>query len=149
VQAYTAVVGAYIVLLAVVGLSRMKLIPELEEASGYIEALGAATIMLPSFAQSIDGGWRYEVILVAETVAFFAAGVGLRRRGLVSAAALALVLVAGRVLVDAVNALPNWITIMLAGLALLGIGFGILVSRERWGRWQAQVQAWWGEQSPA
>ena len=52
-------------------------------------------------------------------------------------------------LVDAVNALPNWITIMLAGLALLAIGVGILVSRERWGRWQAQVEAWWGEEAPA
>ncbi|TAK61634.1 MAG: hypothetical protein EPO22_08245 [Dehalococcoidia bacterium] len=142
-QAYTTVIGAYLVVLAIVGLSRMKLIPELEEASGYIEALGAATIMLPSFAQSIGGGWRYEVILVVETIVFFAAGVGLRRRGLVSAAAVALVLV------DAVNALPNWITIMLAGLALLAVGVGILVSRERWGRWQTHVQAWWGEQWPA
>ena len=130
-------------------MSRLKLIPELAETASYVEALGAATIMLPSFAQSFGGGWQYQAILVAETIAFFAAGVGLRRRGLVSAAAVSLVLVAGRVLVDAVNALPNWITIMLAGLALLGIGFGILVSRERWGRWQALVEAWWGEQSPA
>ena len=145
VQAYTAIIGAYLVLLGAFGLSRLRLIPQLAGDAQYVEALGAATIMLPSFVQSIGGGWHYEVILLAEASVFLAVGVAIRRRGIVAAAILALVLAAGRVLFDAVNALPNWVVVMLAGLVLLGIGVGILAGRERWAKWQDAMLAWWGE----
>ena len=145
VQANTAIIGAYLLLLGAFGLSRLRLIPQLAGDAQYIEALGAATIMLPSFVQSIGGGWQYEVILLAEATVFLAAGVGLRRRGIVAAAFLGLVLAAGRVLFDAVNAVPNWVIVMLAGLVLLGIGVGILAGRERWAKWQDAMLSWWGE----
>lgn len=145
-QAYTAVIGAYLVLLAVVGISRLRLIPALGEYAVYIEALGAATIMLPSFAQSIDAGWRYQWILLIETIVFLAAGIVMRRRGILSAGALFLVLAAGRLLFDAINAMPNWIVVALSGIALLGVGMGILLGRDQWDRWQRTVLSWWNSE---
>jgi hypothetical protein len=44
-----------------------------------------------------------------EAAAFLTAGIALRRRGLLGASLFALVLVAGRVLFDTINAVPNWI----------------------------------------
>ncbi len=145
IQAYTAVIGAYLVLLGLIGLARYRLVPGLDESAVYVEALGAAVIMFPSFLQSIGGGWRYEVILLIEAAAFFAAGVALQRRGLLSTSLGGLVLVGGRVLFDALNALPNWIVALIIGMALLAVGLGIMVSRERWMRWEERVASWWGE----
>jgi hypothetical protein len=111
----------------------------------YIEAIGAATIMLPSFVQSFSGGWYYQLVLVVEAAAFFCAGIALRRRGILTAAIGFIVLVAGRALFDAAHALPNWIVVMIAGMSLLGIGMGILAGRDRWDRWQRALLAWWDE----
>jgi hypothetical protein len=47
-------------------------------------------------------------------------------------------------MLDAVNALlPNWIVVLLAGMALLAAGTAILIGRERWDRWQEAMAAWW------
>jgi hypothetical protein len=145
VQAYAIPVGVYLLLLGVAGLSRLKLIPELEPAAVYVEAIGAATIMLPTFVQSFGADWYHQVVLVIEASAFFSAGVALRRRGMLSAAITFIVLVAGRALFDAVHAMPNWVVVMIAGMALLGIGMGILAGRERWDRWQRSLLSWWDE----
>jgi hypothetical protein len=78
--------------------------------------------------------------------------VALRRRGLLATSLVALVLVAGRALFDAVNALPNWIVVLLVGMALLGIGMAILVGRDRWGQLEARLLSWWedmGDTQPA
>ncbi len=150
VQAYTAVIGAYLVLLGAVGLARMRLLPEAAPYAQYVEALGAAIVMLPSFVQSLDAdGWPYTLALLMEAVAFFSAGVTLRRRGVLSAAILALVLVAGRTLFDAINAMPNWMVAAVVGIALLGVGMGILLGRDRWERWQRSVASWWEDTSGA
>lgn len=144
VQAYTAVIGAYLLLLGLLGLWKFQLVAELAEAAPVVEALGAAMIMVPSMIQSLHaGGGRYEWIVLAEAAAFFTGAIVLRRRGMLSAAIVAMVLVAGRVLFDAVNALPNWVVVMIAGMALLGVGMSILLGRERWGRWQEALLGWW------
>ena len=149
-QAYTVVTGAYLVLLGLFGLWKFRLIPDLTEAAPFVEAAGAAIIMAPSMIQSLHaGGGRYEWIVLAEAMAFFVSSVALRRRGMLSAAIVAMVLIASRVLFDAVNALPNWVVVMLAGMALLGIGMGILLGRERWGRWQESVLGWWAHTGTA
>jgi hypothetical protein len=144
-QAYTAVIGVYLLALSIVGLGRMKLWPDLDSASPYIEALGVATIVLPTFLQSLDGGWRYELILVVESALFITISIVLRRRGMLAASAGFLALAGGRALFDAVNAMPNWIVVMLAGMALLGVGVGILLGRDRWDRWQETLFAWWSD----
>jgi len=149
VQAYTAIIGAYLVLLALVGLWRLRLIPAASTAAPYVEALGAAVIMFPSFAQSLDGAWSYQVLLLVEAASFFSCGIALRRRGMLAAGMTFLVLVAGRALFDAVHVLPNWIVVMTAGVALLGIGMGILLGRERWRSWQEGMLRWWGETGDA
>ena len=48
-------------LLGLVALSRYRLLPGLEETATYVEGLGAAIIMFPSFLQSLEGGRRYEL----------------------------------------------------------------------------------------
>ncbi len=144
-QAYTAVIGVYVVLLGMFGLWKFRLAPEFEDAAPWVEALGAAIIMLPSFVQSIDGGYRYQWILLVEALAFFAVSVALKRRGLLGASISALVLVAGRAVVDAVNALPNWIIVAIAGSSLLGIGMAILVGRDKWSEVQERLLGWWDE----
>ncbi len=145
IQAYTAVIGTYFVLLGLIGLSRYHLVPGLDESAVYVEALGAAVIMFPSFLQSIDGGWRYELILLIEAAGFFTAGVTLQRRGLLGTSLGGLVLVGGRVLFDALNALPNWIIALVIGMALLATGLGIMIGRDRWTRWEEKVASWWGQ----
>jgi len=144
-QAYTAVAGAYLVMLGTLGLARFRLIPDGEDLAPYVEALGAATIMFPSFLQSLDGGWHYQAILFLEAAAFFSASVALRRRGLLAASLAGLVLVAGRALFDAINALPNWIVALMIGMVLLALGLGILIGRERWTRWEEAMMTWWDQ----
>jgi predicted benzoate:H+ symporter BenE len=67
------------------------------------------------------------------------------RRGVLAAAITFLVLSGGRALFDAVNALPNWIVVMLAGMALLGAGMSILIGRDRWSEWQERLLTWWDD----
>ncbi|MBF6598923.1 MAG: hypothetical protein IVW36_00240 [Dehalococcoidia bacterium] len=141
-QAYTLAAGVYLVLLGTVGLWRFRLLPDGPRLAPYVEALGAVVIMLPSFAQSFGDG-RYALILLAEAVASFVVGVTLRRRGLLATAITAMMLVALRLLFDAINALPNWIVVLIAGMALLGVGMAILLGRERWERWQRALRSWW------
>jgi hypothetical protein len=56
-----------------------------------------------------------------------------------------MVLVSGRLLFDALNAMPNWIVVALCGIALLGVGVGILLGRDRWDRWQRTLVGLWAE----
>ena len=119
----------------------------LSEFAPWVEALGAVIVMGPSFLQSFPSTWQYEMVVVIEAAAFFAAGVILRRRGLIAAATLFLVAVATRSMFDAVNAMPNWVVVMLAGIALLGIGVAILLGRDRWNAWQDRLLAWWDDTS--
>ncbi|MDP9238275.1 MAG: hypothetical protein M3P30_12935 [Chloroflexota bacterium] len=144
-QAYTLVIGSYLVLLGLVGIWKFRLLPEFFDAAPYIEAAGAATVMFPSFAQSFDGHWGYSIIVLAEAAAFLSAGVALKRRGVLSMGLSFLVLVAGHALFDAVNALPNWMVVMVAGVALLGVGVAILAGRDRWDAWQTSLLGWWNE----
>jgi len=144
IQAYTAVIGAYVLLLGLLGLWKFQLIPELEDTAPAVEALGAAIIMIPSFREALQGGWQYLVILLVESAVFFTISVALRRRLLLGTALLAIVLIAGRALFDAINALPNYIVFLIAGLALLGIGTAILIGRDRWARWEHAILSWWG-----
>jgi hypothetical protein len=147
IQAYSAVIGVYLVFFGLLGLSRLRLIPELTDTAQYVESLGAATVMLPSFIQSFEGGWEYQLILLLEAVLFLTVSVALRRRGILGVSLLALVLVGGRSLFDALNALPNWIVALVAGMALLGVGMGILLGRERWSKWQETALSWWADAS--
>jgi len=143
IQAYTAVIGVYVLLLGLLGLWKFRLIPELEDLAPAVEALGAAIIMLPSFREALGGGWQYLAILLAESAVFFTISVALRRRLLLGTALLAIVLIAGRALFDVINALPNYIVFLIAGLALLGIGTAILIGRDRWSRWEHAILSWW------
>jgi hypothetical protein len=142
-QAYTVVVGTYLVLLGLVGLRKLRLAPELDDIAPFVEALGASIIMWPAFLQSLDRAWPHTPIVLAEAAGFLTLSIVLRRRAMLAAAIGAMVLVAARSLFDAVNALPNWMVVMAAGMALLAIGMAILAGRERWARWQDALLGWW------
>jgi hypothetical protein len=144
-QPYTATTGVYLVLLGILGVSGFRVIAAREDVAQVIDAAGATIVMAPTIVQAFAGGWPYVALLLAEATVFFALGVTLRRRLLVGVALATLLGVVIRVLFDAVHALPNWIVVLLAGMALLGIGTGILVGRERWGRWQDRILSWWDE----
>jgi len=143
VQPYTLIAGAYLLLLGSVLLARFRLVRDLVPLAVAIEALGAATIMTPAFLQSLDGGWRYELLLFIEATFFVALGVAVRRQGILGAGLVFTVIVGGRALFDAINALPNWVVAMIAGAALLAAGMAILVGRDRWTRWQELLLSWW------
>jgi hypothetical protein len=144
-QAYTLVVGSYLVLLGLVGLWKFRLVPQFFDGAPYIEGAGAATVMFPSFARSFDGHWGYSAIVLAEAAAFFSAGIALKRRGVLSMGIAFMVMVAVHALFNAVNALPNWMVVMVAGVALLGVGVAILAGRDRWDAWQKSLLGWWNE----
>lgn len=142
-QPYALIAGGYVLLLGLLGISKFGLIPAWKDTAPVIEAMGAAIIMFPTMVQALEIGWQYELLLLIEAAALFTAAIALRRQGILLVAALALVAVAGRALFDAVNALPNWVVVMTAGMALLGIGMAILAGRDRWSRWQEALIGWW------
>lgn len=142
-QAYTAIIGGYLLFAGAVGIARLRWAPAWERAVPFMEAAGAFTIMLPSALEAWNGDARYLLLLLGEAAVLLSAGVLIRRRGMAGAGITALVLVSGRMLFDAANALPNWVSVMVAGLALLVIGFAILAGRERFLRWQHAVLDWW------
>ncbi|HEX5478237.1 MAG TPA: hypothetical protein VFY79_00805, partial [Dehalococcoidia bacterium] len=142
-EAYTAVTGLYLLLVGTLGLWRFRLVPEAADMAPLVEVLGAATILVPSAVRALHGGWGQLAVLLAEASAFLLLGAMLRRRGLLAAALTTFVVVAVRVLFDAAQALPNWIIVLIAGMALLGIGMAILLGRERWSRIEKALLGWW------
>jgi hypothetical protein len=144
IQAYTAPIGVYIIVVASL-LHRARGLPrDVEMLLEPLQAFGAALLMGPGLVQSWqDGGWPYALLLLVEGLALLAIGLVQRWLWLVSVSVTFVVLDAVRYLFDAARAMPNWATVAIAGLLLLAAGFGILLSRERWTEWQRTAQAWW------
>ena len=143
-----AIIGVYLVALGLIGLRRFHLVRALEDRAAYIEAAGAATIMTPSGLRALEDEEAFLYVVLAEAVAFFTLSVGLRRQALLATSTLFLALIAGRALFFAIRGAHIGVVLGLAGVALLAIGFGILLGRERWSAWQDRVAHWWGEEEP-
>ena len=150
VQAYTAPLGVYLFIGAVLASRARELPEELQSLIGPMQALGAAVLMGPSLVQSWEeGGWPYALVLLGEGLAFIGFALVQRSLWLLSTATGFIVLDALRFLFDEAQALPDWLAVALAGLLLLLAGMTILLGREQWTRWQREVQIWWrGEPSP-
>jgi hypothetical protein len=148
-QAYTVTLGVYALALSLIGLRRLRLWPDAISLSPWLESAGVALIAWPTFLDSLDHGGQYQLLLIAESVALLAVSIVLRRRAMLATAAGFLTLAGGRVLLDAVNVMPNWIVVMIAGVALLGIGTLILIGRDRWDRWEAALVKWWADDAEA
>ena len=150
-QAYTAPLGAYLLAGAFLSLRARDLPADAQALIGPLEALGAALLMGPSFAQSIDeGGWRYGLILLGEGLFGVVLALVQRRLWLLGISV-------GFVVLDGLHylffagapALPNWAILAIAGVLVMAAGTVILLSRERWTEWQQTVRAWWSRQPEA
>lgn len=147
-QAYTAPLGAYLLAAAVLTTRLRQLPRDLRVLTGPVEALGAALIMGPSFAQSLDeGAWHYGLILLGEGLGFVALALVQRRLWLLGTAVTFVVIDGAHYLFFAGGpALPNWAILAIAGTAVMAAGTAILLGRERWTDWQRLVQAWWNRE---
>lgn len=150
-QAYTAPLGAYLLAGAFLSQRARDLPADAQGLIGPLEALGAALIMGPSFAQSIDdGAWGYGLVLLGEGLFGVMLALVQRRVWLLGIAI-------GFVVADGLHylffaggpALPNWAILAIAGVSVMAAGTIILLSRERWTEWQQMVRAWWTRQPAA
>ena len=104
---------------------------------------GMLVVLLPAAEQSLaPGGGRFGLELIAAGLILLAAGLGLSARWLVVGGVITLTTVAVRWLV-AESSVPYWLTLGLAGMALLGFGMLLLLERDRWDRIRARVRRWW------
>lgn len=140
--------GLYLVALGI-SVSRGRLPEPAREWIHYLEAMGLTLFLLPTFLLTFgrDAAWQ-TALLLAQLVGVLVTGAVLRRRWYVVVSLAVLGIEALRALGDVVNRLPNWASFGLAGLLLLVVGFVLLADRERWSRWRATFDQWWGAQPP-
>jgi hypothetical protein len=150
VQAYTAPLGAYTLVVALLSLRIRTLPADAQWVIGCAEALGAALIMGPSFVQSLDAhAWRYGLILLAESIGAVLLALVQRRIWLMGAATTFVVMDGAHYLFFAGGpVLPNWAILAIAGTAVMAAGTAILLGRDRWTDWQRSVQTWWYRETP-
>jgi hypothetical protein len=144
-QAYTAPLGVYVLAMALLSL-RVRVLPnDVRALIPAVELLGAALIMGPSFAQSLDeDAWYYGAILLAEGIALVILALVQRRIWLMGAATTFVVMDAAHYLFFAGGpVLPNWAILAIAGTAVMAAGTAILLGRESWTACQEKLQSWW------
>jgi hypothetical protein len=124
IHAYTVPLAVY--LLALGYLFRRH--PVIEQP---LMAIGAGTLAVPTLLMALDEEtFRWLLIAGAEGFALFFGGLLTRLRVPIAAGILTITVIVLRMVVDAVNALPSWVTLLLAGIALLIIGTLWLVYRD-------------------
>ncbi|MGE0542106.1 MAG: SCO7613 C-terminal domain-containing membrane protein [Dehalococcoidia bacterium] len=143
VQAYTLPVGLYLIALGFTWRRSPALIDPHLYAHEAVMVAGMLVLLLPAAEQSLaPGGGRFGIELIAAGLILLAAGLGFSTRWLVVGGVVTLTTVAIRWLF-AESAVPYWLTLGLAGMALLGFGVLLLVERERWDRIRSRVRRWW------
>ncbi len=136
--------GFYLVVLGIF-VSRRRMPRAVPEWIQYLEAMGLTLFLLPTFLLTFGRDTAGQTaLLLAQLVGVLVTGAALRRRWYVVASLAVLGVQALRALADVVNRLPNWASFGLAGLLLLVAGFVLLADRERWSRWRAMFDRWWG-----
>ena len=150
VQAYTAPLGVYLLLGALLSLRVAELPQELRSFVGPLEVLGAAVLMGPTLGQSWgDGAWRYGLILLGEGLGLLALALVQRRLWLLGASVTFVVLDGLHYLFFAGGpAIPSWAILAIAGAAVMAAGTAILLGRDRWIVWQRSLQGWWRREAP-
>jgi hypothetical protein len=97
-----------------------------------VAILGVVTLLAPGLVQSLDGArLDYALLSAVEGLALAVWGIATRWRPLVAEGVSAIVAVALRQLFDAVHALPSWVILGGAGLALLAGAVALLLLRDR------------------
>jgi hypothetical protein len=105
-------------------------------------------LIVPPSLQSFTGeSGRYLLELVGAGLCFLALGLTLSVRWLTAGGVLTFTGIGLRALYDFGRRAPIWLTLAVAGMALLGVGVLLLFQRKRWDRARGRVARWW-RQSP-
>ncbi|MCC6387022.1 MAG: hypothetical protein IT302_06540 [Dehalococcoidia bacterium] len=149
VQAYTAPVGVYLIVIALTYRDTRSLIEPHLELHEAVMLIGALHLVLPPAEQSFEpGGGKYGLELIGIGVALLVTGLGLHARWLVAAALLTITATAARLVTGGYFAVPYWAILGIAGTALIGAGLLILSQRAAWDRFRVGVVEWWNSAAP-
>ena len=149
VQWYTAPTALY--LLSVGLLAGRRPYPLSIDVFAHEVALvaGALTLVLPPAEQSFEpGAGLWGLVVLAEGFALLGVGLVLTERWLATPGVLSISGVAVRWLFEVGQTVPYWLTLGIAGLALLGLGLLLLFQREWWERALRTVGEWWRRPTP-
>ena len=150
VQAYTIPAAAYFIALGLLLRSNRYILRPHLTVDELCMLAGAAFLVLPPAKQSLDGEAVMGLVLIAEGLALFVAGLLISQRWLTVSGTLTLGGAAVRFFTAGEGSrLPYWLTIGIVGLTLLGLGVLLLLERDWWSRTRQRLGSWWmGDQPP-
>lgn len=144
IQAYTAPIGLYLLLVGFVVSRSAEVIPSNLQVHEGSTLLGVAFVVFPQVEQSFEpGGGFWGLVLIAEGLVFLAIGFVLNERWLVPAGTLILTGVAMRFLLESSDTVPYWLTLGVLGTLLLAAGLFVLLNAEWWANARAGAVRWW------
>jgi len=139
IQAYTIPLGLYLLALGFVQRRH-------PDSRDLLLGMGSAALLVPALLDAVVDE-RFSSLLLAggEALALFLGGLALRLRVPIAAGMAAITLIALRMMVDAVTALPSWITLLTVGLVLLGGGTLLLIWKDAFRSRLERVRRTWHE----
>lgn len=106
--------------------------------------VGAAVLIVPTFLQALNGdGFGWLLLAGGEALAFFVVGLVIRQRVLIGAGIIAISLIVLRMMVDAINAMPSWMILLVVGMILLVGGTVLIIWKEAIRKHLGDLQARW------
>lgn len=144
-QAYAVPVGLYLLALSIYVAYERDLGPVRMPAANALLSSAIIVILGTTFLQSLLHPWRYIFLGLMEGLLMLGVTAFLRRRYGVALAVGFLTLTAFRAVFDVARALPNWVTIGLIGIVLLGLGVLVLLRRDRLEAWGSNTLRRWSQ----
>ena len=139
IQAYTIPLAVYLLALGFVQRRNPKI-------RDILLGMGSAVLLVPALLLALrEETFDYLMLAGGEALVLFIGGVILRLRVTIAAGVAAITLIVLRMLVDAVNALPSWITLLVVGVVLLTVGTVLLIWKEAFRERLLRLQAGWHE----
>ncbi len=144
-QAYAVPLGLYFLALSVYVAYERDLGPARMPAANALLSSAIVVMLGTTFLQSLVQPWRYTLLGLVEGLVLLGITAFLRRRYGVALALGFLTLIACRAVFDVARALPNWATIGVLGLTLLGLGVLVLLRRDRLEAWGGSALRRWSQ----
>lgn len=108
--------------------------------------MGSAALLVPALLQAaVDERFASLLLAGGEALALFLGGLALRLRVPIASGMAAITLIALRMMVDTVAALPSWISLLIVGLVLLGGGTLLLVWKDAFQARLERLRGTWRE----